>query len=375
MKLICRGIAVVLVAIFLASVARFYHRDTGFTSLIAFPAGNDDEAPALRAIPHKVVPAWASYDGQFYAQRALDPLVRDADVDHAMDLAPFRARRILFSWTAWLLGAGRPSWILQAYALQNVASWLLLAVLLTRWLPVRSPRTLVLWAACLFSHGLLWSVRFALLDGPSLVLLVFVIRLAEERRDLLSAALAGVNGLGRETNVLGVLAQPLPRSTRDWTRAAAAVLLTMLPLLIWEDYLRSIYRSTIFSGGDQFAVPGSALIETLRRSIVMSGATGLLWPAALRLCIVTSLPIQAAYLLWWREARNPWWRVALGYIVLMLVIDRVLWDPATGAITRVMLPLTVAFNVLLAQEPRASRFLPWVVAGNLHVVASLWVLW
>ena len=55
-----------------------------------------------------------------------------------MDLAPYRARRILFSWTAFLLGLGRPAWILEAYALQNVAGWLLLAALLTRWMPLTS---------------------------------------------------------------------------------------------------------------------------------------------------------------------------------------------------------------------------------------------
>jgi len=360
---------------FLTSVAKFYHPGTGFTSLIAFPEGNEDEAPALRAIPHDVVPRWGSYDGQFYAQRALDPLVRDPAIDRAMDLAPFRARRILFSWTAWLLGLGRPSWILEAYALQNIASWILIAILLTRWLPVRSPRTLALWTACLYSHGLLWSVRFALLDGPSLLLTILVVRFAEQGRHLLSAAVAGVNGLGRETNVLGVLAQPTPRSTRDWTRAAVALVLTALPLLIWEDYLRSIYRSTIFAGGDQFAVPGAAMIETLHRSLVMIRPSGLRSPAGLQLCIVTSLIVQPIYLLLRREVRNPWWRIALGYIVLMLLIDRVLWDPATGAITRVMLPMSVAFNVLLAQEARGLRFLPWLILGNLHVIASLWVLW
>ena len=126
---VIRGMALVLVAIFLASVARFYHPGTGFTALIAFPRGNPSEAPALQAIPHETVPPWGSYDGQFYAQRALDPLLRDPRVDRAMDLAPYRARRILFSWTAYLLGLGRPAWILQAFALQNVASWLLLAFL------------------------------------------------------------------------------------------------------------------------------------------------------------------------------------------------------------------------------------------------------
>ena len=88
MQGVYRGMALALVAIFLASVARFYHPTTGFTALIAFPDGNDSEAPALQDLPHERVPPWASYDGQFYAQRALDPLARDPRVDRAMDLAP-----------------------------------------------------------------------------------------------------------------------------------------------------------------------------------------------------------------------------------------------------------------------------------------------
>ena len=100
-----------------------------------------NESRALRAIPHFRSPL-VSYDGQFYAQRALDPLLRDPEVDHAMDLAPFRARRILFSWTAYLLGMGRPAWIIEAYALQNVVCWLIIAVLLTRWLSPVSARGL-----------------------------------------------------------------------------------------------------------------------------------------------------------------------------------------------------------------------------------------
>ncbi len=255
---VCLGMALALCALFLGAVARFYHPGLGFTALIGFPEGRDYEAPALQAIPHYVYPEGASYDGQFYAQRALDPLVRDPLVDRAMDLAPFRARRILFSWTACLLGVGRPAWIIEAYALQNVAAWLLLALLLARWMPPRTPRGLALWAACLFSHGLLWSVRFALLDGPSLVLTAIAVVLIERQSHLLSALVVGLNGLARETNVLGIVAQPLPRSWPGWWRLAVAVALAVLPLLLWEDYLRSIYRSTIFAAAEaQVSFPGT----------------------------------------------------------------------------------------------------------------------
>ena len=83
------------------------------------------------------------YDGQFYAQLAVEPLLRNRRLDKALDTPPYRARRILFSWTAYVLGLGRPRWILKAYALQNIIAWLLLAWLLLRWFPPSAPRNAV----------------------------------------------------------------------------------------------------------------------------------------------------------------------------------------------------------------------------------------
>jgi len=266
-RIACVAIACVLAASLLFSIRRYYHPETGFTALIGFPSGQE-EAPAMAGVPHEEYPGLGVYDGQFYAQRALDPLLRDPLTDRAMDLAPFRARRILFSWTAYVAGFGRPRWILEAYALQNVVAWLILAFLLARWMPVSTPRGVAALTACLFSHGALWSVRFALLDLPSLALTVYAIRVAERGRPLSSAALVGINGLGRETNLLGVLAQPLPRSRRDLARLALAGVLAILPLLIWEDYLHSIYRSTIFAAAtEQTGLPGAAIAAELTAAL------------------------------------------------------------------------------------------------------------
>ena len=357
------------------SVARFYHPGLGFTALIGFPAGLESKAPALREIPHYQYTDVGVYDGQFYAQRALDPLVRDPMVDHAMDLAPFRARRILFSWTAYLGGLGKPAWILEVYAVQNVVAWLLLAAVLARWMRPTTPAGLAAWAACLFSHGLLWSVRFALLDGPSLLLTALAIRLGENGRPFASAALVGVNGLGRETNLLGALALPLPRSPRDWARLAGMAIIVILPLLLWEDYLRSIYRSTIAAGADlQLTAPGAALIFTIESIARSVRTSGLFSPAGLEVCVVAPLVVQAVFLAVRPRPGDRWWRVGAGYVLLLLVLDRVLLSPSTGAVTRVMLPLTVAFNVLLAGESRPSRFWAWFFAGNLHVIPAVWVL-
>jgi hypothetical protein len=369
-----RGLAIGLVIFFLASVVRFYHPGTGFTAFIGFPAGHDYEAPAMRGVPHYDYPAWASYDGQFYAQRALDPLLRDPASDRAMDLAPFRARRILFSWTAFALGLGQPVWVIEAYALQNVACWLILAALLTRWIPPTCGRRLALWGACLFSHGMLWSVRFALLDGPSLVLIACAVAAVECRRPVLSAALVGIAGLGRETNLLAAASQRIPRDWREWTRLAAAAVICVLPLLIWGDYLRSIYRSTLFAGIDQVGVPGVALFGSWRATLALVWRRGLFSPDGLSFALLLSLAAQAAYLLVRRNYTSPWWRVALAYAMLMLLLDPVLANPHTGAITRVLLPLTVGFNILLAGEPRPSRFWPWFVIGNLHLLAGVGVM-
>ena len=71
---------------------------------------------------------------------------------------------------------------------------------------------------------------------------------------------------------------------------------------------------------------------------------------------------------------RTWWRVALPYVILLLLLDRVLADPNTGAITRVLLPLTAGFNVLLATESRRGRFWTWFAAGNLHLLSALTVM-
>ena len=370
----CLGIAVTLCGLFIVAVARLYHPGYGFTALVGFPEDSGDQLPALRGVPHVTYRGAGVYDGQFYAQRALDPLIRDPLADRAMDLAPYRARRILFSWTAYALGLGRPAWIIEAYALQNVACWLILAWLLTRWLPPTSPRHLALWAACLFSHGLLWSVRFSLLDGPSLLLIAVAVAAAERGQTLVSAAIGGVAALGRETNVLAILAQPLPRTPRAAGRLILAGILLVLPLLVWEDYLRSIYRSTIAAGADQLTLPGQAYWSNLQIAITRVAGDGVWSFAAVELCIFVALTAQAAYVLARRDHTTAWWRVAAGYVVLMLLMDRVLWDPGTGAVTRVLLPLTVGANILLASERRGQRFWPWFALMNLHLVPALWVM-
>jgi len=367
-------LAAVLVTLFLGSVARFYHPDTGFTSLIAFSSAPGRSSPILHGIPHVEYPPSESYDGQFYAQRAFDPLVRSVEIDRITDLAPFRARRILFSWTAYVLGLGYPPWILEAYALQNVVCWLLLAVILTRWVRPTSARGLALWAACLFSHGMMWSVRFSLLDGPSVVLIACAVALVEAGRPLASAAVVAVSGLARETNLLAAAVLPLPAGKRDLARLAVAAVLVVAPVVVWYDYLWSIYRSTLLDAPDSLVLPGVGLTRVVGGLISGVQRHGWSLDTAVAFGLLLAVAAQAVFVFVRRAPRSPWWRVAIAYAVLMLCLAPELIAPRTGAVTRVLLPLTIAFNILLHDDARPARFWAWFAVGNLHLLPALRVM-
>ena len=213
----------------------YYDSRNGFTSLIGFGGlYSDGVHPAVRAVPHYAYPQSPGYDGQFYAQLAVDPNPRSPDLARAVDSVPYRAKRMLFSWSAYALGLGRPAWVLQAYAVQNIVAWVLLAWLLGRWLPPSSLRHWAAWFACLFAFGTIFSVRFSLIEGPSLVLLVLAIAAAEHGRSLPAAAIIGVSGLGRETNLVAAAACLVP-SQPGWRPRLRLLLMAALlaaPLLL-----------------------------------------------------------------------------------------------------------------------------------------------
>jgi hypothetical protein len=367
---VCRALALALVAYFLASIARFYHPGTGFTALIGFGGSHDPEyeVSAAATAPHLHIPE-GGYDGQFYAQLALAPLLRDPTIDRALDAPPYRARRIFFSWTAYLAGLGRPAWILQAYALQNVVCWLLFAGMLLRWVPPDSWERLAVWGACLFGQGMLASVRLALSDGPSMLLLAGAAATAEQGRLWATSMILGVSGLARETNLLGLTVLSCPRTLRDAARALAVIVVAFLPLLLWQDYLYSIYRGMAFVNQNQLGLPFTGFVrkwDVVVRDVMGGGIDG---PHMLALLTTTGLTVQAAFLLSraWSQRQSVWLRLSLPFLVLMFCISFGVWGGYPGAAARVVLPMTVAFNILLAQS-RSRVFWLWYAAGNAALV-------
>jgi hypothetical protein len=372
-----RLVPLIAASLFIGCIAQFYDARTGFTSLIGF--GDVFEArtfPPVKDVPRHIERQSTGYDGQFYAQMATDPLLRDPALDRAMDDAPLRARRILFSWTAYAAGLGQPSWIVQAYAVQNIACWLVLGFVLLYWFPATNARMLALWFVTLFAGGLIWSVRAALLDGPSLLLLALGMLSLERGRPWLSAIIFGISGLGRETNLLSASAHVGPEM-RSWNGVLAGfarLVIVVLPLLIWFDYIHSIHRSLVFTSGETLASPFVVYLWKWQVTLAELAAHG--WSASARfsLLAVTGLSVQALYFLCRPSWTNPWWRLGLSYTVLMAVLGRPLWEGDPGTALRVLLPMTLAFNVLIRRCENPYLFWILLVAGNLSVVHGLWML-
>ncbi|MGH7957089.1 MAG: hypothetical protein ACREH8_08760, partial [Opitutaceae bacterium] len=361
---------VAAVALFLWCVAQFYHRDTGFSSLISI---GDLLAPAkvtaLRDVPHHVYEGTHGYDGAYYVQLALYPTLDNPELLRAIDNLPYRAKRILFCWVAWLLGGGQPAGIVQAHALLNAGCWLVLAVVLLRWFPLTSWENFLRWAAVMFSHGVGMSVRHSLVDGPSLLLVALAVRWLEDGRRTAGAVTLALAGLGKETSLLASAALDFDwRAPRTWGRTALTVIAIALPLLAWMAYVRWKFGPAEDPGMGNFTLPFAGLAEKLGAAwsaLREPDSWSINW--AVMAAIIALIVQWLFFALRWRPAER-WWRVGAAFAVMMAFLSTPVWEGYPGAATRVLLPMTLAFNVLV---PRGLRWLPVLVAGNLTVAATV----
>lgn len=358
------------VAVFLWMCAQFYLPGKGFTYLVMF--GDKDSArfiPELRAVNHYEIENSAGYDGAYYAQLAMKPNLSDPALKHAVDNLAYRARRMLFCWTAYGLALGDPVRALQIFAVQNIACWLLLAALLLRWFPGASWGNFFRWFSVLFSYGLCFSVRGSLVDGPSLLLIAVGIALAETGRPWWSAIVLGVSGLGKETNVLGgaALAGPADRTVRGWLRVALRGAVIVLPIVLWIALLRRWLGPSDDLGIRNFTLP---LVEYVTKwgdtlsDLIADGLDSFAWSSLL---LLVSLTVQFLFFAFRRQWQDPWWRVAAVYSVMMIFLGQAVWEGYPGAASRVLLPMTLAFNILV---PRGRTWWIVLLLGNATIFAA-----
>ena len=354
------------VALFLALVVRFWHPVYGFTVFFQLDAPNDDlKITAFRELPVYVHRDTGGYDGLYYAQIAHDPSLRDRELPRAMDNFAYRARRILPPALAWVLGLGQPAWIIHTYALLNIAAWLALAVILWRLLHVSDWRGWLAWAGVLFSAGALSSVRLALTDLTALTLIAAALLAAERMRGPLAVGALACAGLARETSLL--VATGLVEAPWFARKNVLRLVLIATPLALWLGYVH--WRvGPADAGWANFTWPGTGLAEKWHAAIDALSTVAdkpLAWTTLLA---TFALTVQAAFFFTRPQFGERWWRIGAAHAVMLLFLGTAVWEGFPGAATRVLLPLNLAFNIIVCRT-RAS--LAWLVLGNLTVFAGL----
>jgi hypothetical protein len=359
------------VGVFVWLCAQFYLPGQGFTWLIMF-GGNVSRQylPELQATSFYAQENSYGYDAQYYAQIAMHPQLRDPVLRNAVDSLPYRARRILFCWTAYGLAGGNAVRALHIYAVQNIIAWLLLAWVLVRWFPATNWENVLRWFGVMFTFGLCFSVRGSLVDGPSLLLIAIGMALLESGRPWWSAVVLGVAGLGKETNILAgaAVAVPSEPGPKRWAAALLRLVLVIAPLLAWLACLKMWLGNGGDVGARNFDWPFLGYLRKWREALHPLFAAGSGEIARAELLVLVAMTVQWLFFIVRPRWRDPWWRLGASYSVLMVVLGDAVWEGYPGAASRVLLPMTLAFNVSL---PRGGRWLTILILGNLLVWPSV----
>jgi len=361
-------------------VACRYDSTTGLTRLLRFGDRLDDRRMAvLRDEPLHVF-AGAGYDGQYYAQLAIDPDLSKPEVQGMMDYPRYRPRRMLLSAVVHVLtGFGASPWLtLHVYALANVVVWLALGGWLWRRVAGDGPAGTAVWLACMLSLGALDSVRLALTDLPATFLVLLAVTAVELGRSRSALVALAAAALTRDTTLLAVpaVAAGSLRVRRTWIEHAINTLVIAAPLAAWTLWINTQIAAGTVTGFNHFAFPFVGLVHQLATCGRELLAGNLDSRYLFGFIAVFSFGWQAVYVL--RRCRletlavNPWLRVGLPFALFYFVIGDAVWN-GYWAVARTCLPLTFAFNLLVLQA-RGRGFGWQLAAGNLCALHGLYRL-
>lgn len=323
-----------------------------------------------------VKPNDVGYDGQFYAQIALDPTLNNPALRKACDNLSYRAKRIGLPGLAFVMGAGRPWLVLQIYSVLNVAFWFLLLIVLLRQFGIDSWRNRLLAIGILWNAGSLISIGRALTDLPALCLSVIAVCLqsnpSKERHVGLSSTkahwwlasvIASLSVLTKETAVLSVLSFGIGSVPRHYIRTLVTSAIIVVPIGIWVVYVHNQVGSDA-NGIGNFSFPfygfshkivvewSKAFVEFPRMPI-------------LEMIAPWTIVVQIAFMLRLASWRSNWWLFGIGFVLLAIVMSPWVWA-TQSAYSRCLLPLSVSFNVLLYQSSLSqSKHWKWWIGGNL----------
>jgi hypothetical protein len=373
-----RGLFVLVAALAFALICCVYAREwspvTGITRFINLGREFSDRGVAAYRTAPKYMDSFPAnrygFDGQWYAQMALDPLLRDPQTRVAIDNPPYRARRILLPWLAWLGGLGRPAWVLNVYAALNPLFWLGFAVMMARLFRPYGWRGLAGFAAMLLTCGVIESMWGSLTDFPAWVLMTLAVMVGGTT----GAGVLALAFLTREVSALGVVGlfdfqPPWPAAFRKNLRLG---LIVAVPFLLWFAYFTwRLHGMVAPAGGENMDIPLRAIGRKLREVAGAIRHGDIAWLQFYKsytlhaLFTIVATLTQCAYVLTHRRWENRLWRVAAAFVPAFLCIGSPQWV-SHFTVTRQALPITLGFNLLLAMRP-GRRWVIWFVLGNCFV--------
>jgi hypothetical protein len=364
-------------AVLVSIGVRVYSPAYGLTRLIVIGSEFNRRGIAVYQATPKYIDPYPShrwgFDGQHYAQIALDPLLRDPGIKTAIDNPPYRARRILLPWLAWLGGLGRPFWILNVYAALNFVFWLGFAVMMTVLFRPHGWPGLAGFAAMLLTCGVIESMWASLADFPGFNLMTLAVMAGGAG----GAGVLAVAALARETSLFGLAGLwdfgPPWRATIK--RNLRLSLIAAAPMLLWFAYVAWRLHMASPVDGDNLDWPLRGIMGKLGEFSVVAVHGHIRWhrwffelyksPELHALLTIVALLTQCIYIVTHRVWENRLWRVGVLFVPFFLCIGAPSWE-SHFTITRHALPITLAFNLLLAMRP-GRAWVVWFLLGNCFV--------
>jgi hypothetical protein len=347
-----------------------YQARPDLTQLVFFGKSFQSRAlPEIQALK-PLTDSEFGYDGQFYAQLALDPLLTRPETPRTMDDPSIRAPRIFLPFLAHLLGTGKPAATVRFYVLLNLFFWYLLLGILLGCFPTHTWRGFFVVCAIVFSTGTLLSIQRALTDLPSSTLGLMGLITGEAA----SSVILGLAILTRPTSLLFLLryACPRPLTTAALSRKGTYVLIALALPLLWQIYLTYQIHAKLETGGNI----GLPFAEWSRHVVLiwkqlatvpfgLNFPDGTPWEFNLfEFLAIASLTFQAVFIFSHPQWNKPVWLVGAAFAVLYFCLtQKVMVDQIS--FTRAVLPMTISFNLILLQARPVLFFILCFFAGNI----------
>jgi hypothetical protein len=182
-----------------------------------------------------------------------------------------------------------------------------------------------------------------------------------------TAGLFAAACLTRETSVLGGL---VVFQANTWRQRIINGAIIIVPLALWFFYVSRIFPSNPNSL-QNFDWPLTALgskISDTFSAVIDQPHDKLAWAAV---GAIVGITVQSVWLLVRPQPRNPWWQLGIGYVLLLIILGSPTLEGFPGAVTRLLLPLHLAFNML---APRTRSGLLLIIVGNLSIFVGGYML-